>query len=64
MIVWNRPITFMLSKNAKCASLFAMELGKFLVYAAQGLLVFHYTAAIFERDKTLEQATKMNFNNC
>ena len=30
----------------------------------QGLLVLHYTAAIFERDKTLGQATKMNFNNC
>ena len=26
-------ITFKLPKNAKCASLFAMELGKFLVYA-------------------------------
>ena len=28
----------------------------------QGLLVFHYNAAIYERDKTLGQATKMNFN--
>ena len=33
MIVWNRPITFMLPKNAKYASLFAIELGKFFVYA-------------------------------
>ena len=30
----------------------------------QGFFVFHNAADIFERDKTLGQATKMNFNNC
>ena len=36
----------------------------YITLPLQGLLVFHYNAAIFERDKILGQATKMNFNNC